>query len=121
MKLVDTDIFIDLLRGFQPSITFFNEEEEIIFSAITEAELLSGQQCKDALVREKILHFLSQFEKIPVGNPLVQIAADFRRKYSVELPDAIIAASAFVHNATLITRNVKDFQKICEIKVEKPY
>ncbi|MBI2102751.1 type II toxin-antitoxin system VapC family toxin [Candidatus Woesearchaeota archaeon] len=121
MKIVDTDIFIDLFRGLELSRQFFAENEEIIFSAITEAELLSGQQCKDAAVREKILHFLSQFEKITVGNPLVQIAADFRRKYGIALPDAIIAASAFVHNATLITRNLKDFQKIREIKVEKPY
>ncbi|MBS3170002.1 type II toxin-antitoxin system VapC family toxin [Candidatus Woesearchaeota archaeon] len=121
MKLVDTDIFIDLLRGFGPSLSFFGEEEEIIFSAVTEAELLSGQQCKDAVIRERVLHFLSQFEKITVGNPLVQIAADFRRKYGIALPDALIAASAFVNNATLITRNVKDFQKIREIKVEKPY
>ncbi len=121
MMLVDTDIFIDLLRGFEPSASFFNENKEIIFSAITEAELLAGQQCKDAVIREKIFHFLSQFEKIPVGNPLVQIAADLRRKYDLELPDAIIAASAFLNNATLITRNIRDFQKIREIKVEKPY
>ncbi|MBI4152123.1 type II toxin-antitoxin system VapC family toxin [Candidatus Woesearchaeota archaeon] len=121
MKLVDTDIFIDLLRGFDHSRLFFAENEEIIFSAITEAELLSGQQCKDTAVREKVLHFLSQFEKITVDNPLVQIAADFRRKYGIALPDAIIAASAFVHDATLITRNIKDFEKIREIRVEKPY
>lgn len=122
MKVVDTDIFIDFFRGLESAVEFFNEGlDEIAFSAITEAELLSGKDCEDGSKKEKVLHVLSQFEKIAVDNPLVQIAGEFRRKYGLLLPDALIAASAFLLNAPLVTRNLKDFQNIPVIKLEKPY
>lgn len=120
--MVDTDIFIDFLRGYRQAIEYIKANNDaIIFSAITEAELLSADECVNGSDREKILHFLSQFEKIPVDNPLVQIAADFRRRYKIALPDSIIAASAFIKGTELITRNSKDFEKIKEITVKKPY
>ncbi|MBI1968296.1 type II toxin-antitoxin system VapC family toxin [Candidatus Woesearchaeota archaeon] len=122
MKVVDTDIFIDLFRGFAPAIKFFSEHaDEIVFSSITEAELLAGQICNDATEKERVLHVLGQFEKIPADNPLVQIAGEFRRKYGCEIPDALIAASAFLTASPLVTRNIADFQRIKGIMVEKPY
>lgn len=122
MKVVDTDIFIDFFRGFPQAIPYFKEHaDEILFSAITEGELLSGEICNNLNQKEKVFHLLSQFEKIPVDNPLIQIAADLRRTYGLELPDTIIAASALVTNSTLITRNIKDFRRIQNLQVEKPY
>lgn len=122
MKLLDTDIFIDFLCGKSEAVTLFNENvDEIIFSAITEAELLSGKSCSYSKEREKLLHFISQFEKIPVDNPLVQIAAEIRREYNTSIADAIIAASAITKDAILITRNLKDFEKIKNLKFKKPY
>ena len=122
MKLIDTDIFIDFFRGVPEAATFLQEHvQDIIFSAITEAELLSGQVCNDVQEKEKVFHLLSQFEKIAVDNLLVQVAGDIRRKYGLEIPDAIIAASAFVSDSVLITRNINHFEKVKEIKVKKPY
>lgn len=122
MKLLDTDIFIDFLRGTSYAHAFIERHaDEIIFAAITEAELLSGKMCNNSRERENLLHFLSQFEKIPLDNPLVQIAGDLRRTYTIEMPDAIIAATALVVNATLVTRNKKDFEKIKELIIEVPY
>lgn len=122
MKLVDSDIFIDLFRGLNDAKNFFKESGmDIVFSSITEAELLSGNECNDPQKHERALHVLSQFPKIPADNPLVQVAGDIRRVYGLEVPDAIIAASAYVTNSILVTRNVKDFERVKEIKVEKPY
>ena len=70
---------------------------------------------------EPLIHLLSQFEKIPAGNPLVQIAGDIRRIYGLEMPDAIIAASAHTISGVVYTRNLKDFKKVREVKVRKPY
>ncbi|MEK6868547.1 MAG: type II toxin-antitoxin system VapC family toxin [Nanoarchaeota archaeon] len=122
MKVIDTDIFIDFFRGFPQALPYLKEHaDEISFSAITEGELLSGSICNNNKEREKVFHVLSQFEKIPVDNPLIQIAADIRRTYRLELPDAIVAASALITNATLITRNMRDFQKIHGLQLQKPY
>ncbi len=122
MKVVDTDIFIDFFRGFPDALPYLQQHaDQITFSAVTEGELLSGSICNDSKEREKVFHLLSQFEKIPVDNPLIQIAADIRRTYNLELPDAIVAASALVTQSVLITRNTRDFQKIPNLQLEKPY
>ncbi len=122
MILVDTDVLIDFLRGLPASKAFIMEnKDEISFSAITEAELLSGKKCDDAREKERTIHLLSFFEKVPVDNPLVQIAGDLRRKYGIETPDSIIAASALYTDATLVTRNIKHFERLPGLKVKKPY
>ncbi len=120
--LLDTDIFIDFFRGIKNAEELISKNiNKIIFSAITESELLAGNICKNKNEEERVLHFLSQFEKIPVDNPLVQVAAKYKRNYSIALPDAIIAASAFSNDAILVTRNIKDFKMINEIITDKPY
>lgn len=122
MKVLDTDIFIDFFRGHPPAIPYIKDHRmEILFSAISEGELLSGSICDDDKEKEKVFHLLSQFEKIAVDNPLIQVAADLRREYGLELPDAIIAATALVTQSMLVTRNVKDFQKVKNLQIEKPY
>jgi len=37
------------------------------------------------------------------------------------LPDAVIAATALVYDLELITRNVKDFESIVELKTKNPW
>ena len=120
--LIDTDIFIDFFRGVKKAEDLIIKNmNNILFSAITESELLAGKICNKPYEEERVLHFLSQFEKIPVDNPLVQIAAKYKRNLNIALPDAIIAASAFTNDAILVTRNIKDFNKIKEIILDKPY
>lgn len=122
MIVVDTDIFIDFLHGIPLSVQFVQEHnKDIVFSSITEAELLAGTICNEPEEKKIILQLLSQFEKIPVDNPLVQVAGDIRRIYGTPLPDALIAATAIIHNTMLITRNLKDFEKVKELKTKKPY
>lgn len=122
MIVLDTDIFIDLLRGFKEAEIFFTRNAgEIVFSAISEGELLSGSGCNDFREKERVLHLLSQFKKIPVDNPLIQLAADIRRCNGAELPDAIIAASALESSSVLITRNLDDFKNIEGLVVKRPY
>ena len=44
-----------------------------------------------------------------------------RKKHKIKLPDAIIAATALVHNLTLLTRNEKDFSKISNVESTNPW
>lgn len=121
MRIIDSDIFIDAFRGVKKAEKWMKnaiQDGDCAFSAITESELLSGKDCNDVNKRESLLHFLALFSKISVDNPITQIAGDFRRKYGISLPDAIIAASATHTKSLLITRNVKDFSKIENLKIE---
>ena len=121
---IDTDIFIDYLRGWPNAKSFFEkiESTHIFFSAVTEAEILSGKECSKPERIKGAFEILSRGTKIPVDNRIAKFSGYLRRTYDVEVvSDAIIAATALVMKAKLITRNLKDFKKIKEISVEAPY
>jgi tRNA(fMet)-specific endonuclease VapC len=123
--VLDSSIFIDHLRNYQPAVKFlsslYNEGIRIIFSAVTETELITGKSCNDSLVRSKVLHMLNSLIKINVTNQVALHAGDLCREYEVGIPDAIIAATAITNKAELLTKNVKDFKKIEGLKVKDPY
>lgn len=124
MKIViDTDIFIDHLRHFGRATDFIKETEasDTCFSAITEAEILSGQDCDSEDKRRIVIALLSRFGKIPVDNAVAKLGGEIRRRFGVELDDALIAATAIRTGAVLVTRNIKDFEKIEGLEVKSPY
>lgn len=122
---IDTNIFIDFLRGHQPAKHFLSKmlqrADPIYFSAITEAELLSGQSCKQTKTREAIISLLNSFTKVEVDNPIAQLSGYIRRSHGTDLPDAMIAATALKMEATLYTRNQKDYRRIPHLGLESPY
>ncbi len=121
--IIDTDIFIDLFRDQKQAKLFFAELDFTShgISVVTEAEILSGRECENNGVRERLMHFLSAFRTVPVDSAIARTAAGFRRRYSLPLPDCLIAATAFRHGGTLWSRNLRDFSKIKEISVKRPY
>lgn len=124
MILIDTNIFVDHLRNFGEAVKFFETlvgRDDVIFSAITEAELIAGKSSKDKEKKGKLLYFINRWNKIPVTNPIALQAGDIYRDYELEIPDAIIAATALQNNAELITKNIKDFQKVYGLKIKVPY
>ncbi len=48
---------------------------------------------------------------------LAELAAEMRRKYRVKLIDAIVAATALTTNATLVTKNTRDFKRISGLQL----
>lgn len=123
--VIDTDIFIDILRGVPAAKQLLNlliaNEEKVLFSAITEAELLSGSECEQDAQRRIVLRLLGLFMKLPVDNATAQLAGKLRRNSDILLPDALIAAAAILADATLFTRNSKDFKKVSIVRTKKPY
>lgn len=122
MMLIDSDVWIDFLRGAKAAEDFIVKNvDSISFSVISEGELLSGRSCSDPKTAERIMHLLAQFEKVPVDNPMVQLAGMLRRAHGIALPDALIAASAISTDAVLVTRNVKHYQGIEGLELKRPY
>ncbi len=123
MILIDTNVFIDFLRNYSPAIDFFQSlnPENVLFSAVTEAELVAGKANDENDKREKLLHFLHIWNKIPMTNPVASLAGDIVRQCGLEIPDAIIAATAVLNRADLITHNVRDFKRVPGLKVRTPY
>src|SRR3989344_3236445 len=123
--VIDSTIFIDYLRDYEPAVDFFNSlslnnYRDVLFSAVTETELIAGKSCTNPEIRNQIILMLNSFIKIDVTNPIALLAGDIRRENQVLTPDALIAATAIINKVELLTRNVKDFEKIKNLKVRSP-
>lgn len=124
MRLIDTNVFVDHLRGHPPAVAFFrglHAAGDVAFSSLCEAELVAGRANADSKVRSALLRFLRQWTKIEVSNPIALRAGDIVRDHGLAVPDAIIAATALRHEAELVTRNAKDFRRVKGLRVQVPY
>ena len=119
--LLDTNILIDHLRG-DPKATVLLHDIEVgrvvaSISVITESELLSASSLNLRQLRD-IAALLNILPKLAVTSHVAQIAARFRRLYHIDLADALIAATAYLANTTLVTRNLKHFRSIKELHTQ---
>ena len=102
--LIDTDVFIDHLRGHRALKT---DRHRLHYSVITRAELFAGTSAT-AIVSD----LLGPLRELPVDRAVAERAGRVRREFDVRLPDAVIAATALVHRLGLVTRNRSDFDRI---------
>lgn len=107
--LVDTDVFIDHLRG---AAAVRSGKHRLHYSVVTRAELFAGTTATDLVDR-----LLSPFREVPVGRAIAERAGRIRRDSGVRLPDALIAATALEHELAVATRNRADFDKIRGIRI----
>ncbi|OGI16101.1 hypothetical protein A3K63_02420 [Candidatus Micrarchaeota archaeon RBG_16_49_10] len=123
--LIDSDVFIDFLRGVEDSKKIFQQvmDEKItgLASTITEAEIFSGKECTDPKKKKMVEELLSVVHKIEVNSAVAKKAGEIKRIYGVPLFDALIASTAILSNAMLYTRNRKHYEKIKELKFKIPY
>jgi predicted nucleic acid-binding protein len=63
--------------------------------------------------------FLRLFDKLtilPLSEEIVNRTIQLRKQKKIKLGDAIIAATALVHNLQLVTRNIRDFKGIEDLE-----
>lgn len=112
--LVDTDVFIDHLRGARRLSTGLRGR--VHYSVITRCELLSASKADDDLVAA----LLAPFAEIDVGRAIAERAGRLRRHLSIRTPDALLAATALEHRLVLVTRNRNDFAVVPGLKLRVP-
>ncbi len=121
MFLLDTNVLIYYAAGEQAVSEFLKNHSADIFylPSIVAAEFLSYSQITgDA--QFAFQRFAHQTIIVNLDLPLAEKAAELRRKYSLKLADAVIAASALATNSTLLTRNVRDFKKVAGLSIVSP-
>lgn len=52
---------------------------------------------------------------LPLSSEVIDQTIDLRKLYKIKLPYAIIAATAPVHDLTLITRDTADFKQVAHL------
>jgi predicted nucleic acid-binding protein len=120
--LLDASFIIDHLRGVAAATERFraiNEGGEIAMVCdVAAAEVWSGRQ-HDHPEIEALLHYLEFVQPGPATSKLAGIwRAEARaRGRTLDIPDALIAASAHHLQAFVLTRNVRDFE-LTPVRVE---
>ena len=96
---------------------FLSLKTPIYVSTIIEVELFGykGLTEEEAGKIELILQTLSI---ISLDSYLARKAGALRRAYNLKTPDSVIAATALFTGSTLVTRNIRDFKKIPELKLQ---
>jgi predicted nucleic acid-binding protein len=107
--LFDTDILIDYLNGIAAAKTELDRytgKDDKAISVITWMEVLVGTAPEtDNATRG----FLACFQRLPIDVLVASRSVEIRKSHNIKLPDAIVWASAQVHDRILVTRNTKDF------------
>ena len=118
--LLDTNAVLDFMGKKLPAKSqFFLSEiidDELNISAINKIELLGF-----SFVEQSLIDAVSAAEIYPINDQTIDMTIDLRKKYKIKLPDAIVAATAIINGFTVITHNIKDFQKITELQIIDSY
>lgn len=109
--LVDTDIFVDHLRG---AVEIKTGKHRLHYSVVTRAELFAGSNATGAITQ-----LLAPMREVDVDRTIAERAGRIRRETGARLPDALIAATALERNLSLATRNERDFKPVRGVRIRK--
>lgn len=120
--LIDSNVVINYMANNFDSSTL--SKLDVVFdtafnySVIAFMEVMSyNYSISDLEKFEKLFKSGTQLE---INEAVVAETIKIRKESKIKLPDAIIAATAIVHNLKLLTDNTNDFTKVPGLKVISP-
>lgn len=125
VKLIDTDVAIDHFHGHRAALDYLAEQlaagETLAVSVVTLPELMGGMRPGEETRTERLFEL---FARLDVTEAVGRRAAEYlrlhRRTHALELGDALIAGTAAIAGAQLVTRNRKHYP-MTDISVVTPY
>lgn len=124
MRIVfDTSVLIDGLRQnpiAEALLAYFEKGgDELYISSIVGFELFSGTSSQDTDQQKRIQEFLNFFEIVEVTWKIAKRAGEIYRTgiKDLQIPDYIIAATAFEIGAEVATLNQKHFRQIPGVRI----
>jgi predicted nucleic acid-binding protein len=108
---IDSDVLMDVLRGEEKEVvslwhSLAVSDTAMLFSALSAAEIWAAARSTEHV---QIMKMFRPLLCVPVDREIGKQAGEYLRKYGMshhlKLADALIAASAFRHQAALWTRN----------------
>ena len=96
----ESEKFIDKVIGNKYAISVINRIELLGFKALNESE------------SEALKSFIGSANVFDLEEAIIIQTIQIRKTYNIKLPDAIIAATCLVNHLSLITNNIKDFDRI---------
>jgi len=118
--LIDTNTLIDAQmkklpeKGLQFLADIINEDFTVSF--ITYIEFLGYKY-----VTQAAADFIALADIIEINKPIIDTCIALRKVHNIKPPDAIIAATALLHDCTLVTRNISDFTGLPGLRMLDPF
>ena len=122
MILLDTNIFIEIYRGNVNITSIVDNMHGVAVCDVVRAELFYGARNKRELQEISVdLDGLTVLSLLPkISEMAVDLVKTYCLSHKLEFADALIAATAILHNAELFTLNRKDFAYIPNLKLYEP-
>ncbi len=122
--LLDTNVLIDAFAGQPAAAKAVGEARSsgvdwVGFSAISRLEVLGFWKLSSE-DEQGLRDLLAQFNEVSITAAIIEEAVRVRKTARMKTPDAIVAASALICRAHLITRNLNDFLPIQVLTVMAP-
>ena len=112
--LIDTDVLIWHLRGNHHAGHLIQSESPKAISAVTYMEIARGLRNKEEGRRWKSFLANSDIEVLPLEERVSAKAMfwidEFALSHGLEIPDALIAATAEINGLVLVTGNTVDYK-----------
>lgn len=115
MKLLDTSVAVDHLRGEEAAVTLLRgligDEVPVLASEVVRFELLAGVRDSEL---EAIEQFFTALTWVPVDEEIARMAGALRRRHGraysgIDDADYLIAATAIALEGELLTTDVRYF------------
>lgn len=116
--ILDTNAVVALLKSDHKMLEYVLKADSIGISVITQIEFLAFNKLseQDAKLFEKFISRIDVYDILSFDSNMIHKIIEIRKTNKVRLPDAIIAATALLNNATLITAD-KSFKKINGLEI----
>lgn len=120
--LIDTNLIVDIFRGYKASAIFIDSLPNLSISVITWYELIEGvENTKQQKIFEK---YLSQYEIYHINEIVSKKSLDLMRRFNLsdnlQHDDALIASICLEYGLILVTRNLKHFKCIEGLQILAP-
>jgi predicted nucleic acid-binding protein len=121
--LIDSNAIIDFISNKLP-LKGMNFVENVVnavpnLSIISKMEVLGFPM--EVSEEQIFIEFFNDSNIVSISDDIVDKTIEIRKNHKMNLPDAIIAATALTNDCMIISRNSKDFSKIPKLIVINPY
>jgi tRNA(fMet)-specific endonuclease VapC len=122
--LLDTDVMVDVLRGYEPAVEWLSllTDEAPALPGLVVLELMDG--CRSTMEMKRLVKRVKPFRIYwPSAADCDRALAEFangRLTHGLSIMDVLIAECAVGLNATLCTFNTKHFKSITQLRTRQP-
>jgi hypothetical protein len=121
--LCDSNILIYAADPGDTVCAPFTERDDAAIASVSRIEVLGfpGFENLPEEHRARLHEVVGSMVELELNENVIQRAIALRQQKRMSLADAVIAATALVHDLPLVTRNVDDFKHIAGLKLINPF